>query len=550
LVQADLSYAHDANVRRQSLVEGAERSATATKAKMEAAVAVLEAVTPDAAGAACAPRLAALIKRLPDYENLLRVRADGSVDCVATPLPAAAASIASSPWFQRLRAGDAVAVSAAPELGAKRRAVLTALRSSSASGRFQGATVALIATDSLRPEALDPSLPADTQVSLIDSRGHVAASTAPERVAPPPKDWRTRASTPKGLIFTANDRTGAPRTEVIAPLVGQDLYVILSAPAPRFLSWARLNAISNFILPLMGWIGAWLAVWIVTDRVVIRWLSYLDRIASIYAKGRFSVRPVKAETAPQEIRALAQTLDAMADAIVARDLSLRESLLQKDTLMREIHHRVKNNLQIITSLLNMQQRALKDPAAREAMSDTRQRITALALIYRALYQSPDLRRVDVRQFLEELIGQLSAGDGSRAMGVRTELAADDLEIDPDKLAPLALFAVEAIAEARKHGFTPGEGTIHVAFHVGPEMVTLEISDDGDGPSGRDNADGVGRTLMGAFARQLRGRMEKDIADGRNIVRLIFPVPDQKPLTQAPFQLSTSAPAAVGNPMAT
>ena len=79
--------------------------------------------------------------------------------------------------------------------------------------------------------------------------------------------------------------------------------------------------------------------------------------------------------------------------------------------MREIHHRVKNNLQVISSLLNMQQRALTDEAARAAISDTRQRITALALIYRALYQGPDLRRVDFGEFLDELTGQLVADWG-------------------------------------------------------------------------------------------------------------------------------------------
>ncbi len=126
---------------------------------------------------------------------------------------------------------------------------------------------------------------------------------------------------------------------------------------------------------------------LVADRVVIRWLAYLERIASLYARGRFSVRPVQAANAPAEIRRWPGTLDDMAEAIVARDNSLRDSLAEKDALMREIHHRVKNNLQIITSLLNMQQRALTDAPAKAALGDTRQRITALALIYRALYQS-------------------------------------------------------------------------------------------------------------------------------------------------------------------
>ena len=107
----------------------------------------------------------------------------------------------------------------------------------------------------------------------------------------------------------------------------------------------------------------------------------------------------------------------------------------------------------------MQQRALTDPAARAAMSDTRQRITALALIYRALYQGPDLRRVDLRQFLEELTAQLIAGEVRHGPLVRTELEVDALVIDPDKLAPLALFAVEAITNAQKHAFAGRGGAL-------------------------------------------------------------------------------------------
>ena len=188
----------------------------------------------------------------------------------------------------------------------------------------------------------------------------------------------------------------------------------------------------------------------------------------------------------------------------------------------------------------MQQRALHDPAARAAMSDTRQRITALALIYRALYQGPDLRRVDVRQFLEELVGQIGVGDGSRATPIRTELHADDLEIDPDKLAPLALFAVEAITNARKHAFGEQGGLITVTFRVGAKEVELKVSDDGEGDIEALPAAGVGRTLMSAFARQLGGRTEVEPAPGGGILVVlnfprpppIGPVQDTRPGNQA------------------
>ena len=233
----------------------------------------------------------------------------------------------------------------------------------------------------------------------------------------------------------------------------------------------------------------------------------------------------------------------MADAIVGRDASLRDSLAQKDDLMREIHHRVKNNLQVISSLLNMQQRALTDPAARAAMSDTRQRITALALIYRALYQGPDLKRVDLRTFLEELTAQLIAADISHGANVRTEIHVDDLVIDPDRLAPLALFAVEAVTNAQKHAFAGRGGTLRVNFIVRGDEAELEISDDGDAPPDALTTSGVGRTLMTAFGRQLRGRSEVVRNDQGGITaRLIFPTPMDEQAGRRPAARGNQAAA--------
>jgi two-component sensor histidine kinase len=259
---------------------------------------------------------------------------------------------------------------------------------------------------------------------------------------------------------------------------------------------------------------------------VVRWIAYLQRIAALYARGRFTVRPVQSEQMPPEIRDLAETLEDMADAIVGRDASLRDSLAQKDALMREIHHRVKNNLQVISSLLNIQQRALSDPVARAAMSDTRQRITALALIYRMAYQSLDLKRVDLRPFLEELIAQLVTGEMLQGPQVQTKVSVDALVIDPDRLGPLALFAVEAITNAQKHAFAERGGTLTLNFRVRGEEAELEISDDGPAEGGALAGHGVGRTLMTAFARQLRGRSElvRNSAGGVT-ARLIVPTPD-------------------------
>ena len=525
-LQSFSDFRRDAQAQTISLTQAAQRSAYVARARMRASAVLLQTLTPQTVGPQCAPALANLMEREQGFINVIRFDSIGRVRCAGASVPRDAGRRRAD-WFERVKAGDSLVVASAPAgLYGREPAALAAVPAIDANGQFDGALVSVMRLSSLRPDRPDPSAPKGTEVALIDAAGQPLVVTRPDSFAAPPPGWRSRADSPGGMLFTARDPRGDARVHAVAPLLDQDVYVMLSAPRPGLLFWAQLNPLASIILPLLAWAAAWAAVAVVSERVVIRWLAYLDRIAAIYARGRFSVRPVQAENAPAEIQALAHTLDVMADAIVQRDTSLRDSIAHKDALMREIHHRVKNNLQVITSLLNMQQRALTDPAARMAMSDTRQRITALALIYRALYQSPDLRRVDVRQFLEELTASLTTGEGGRPSNIRTQLTADDLEIDPDKLAPLALFAVEAITNARKHAYGEEGGVIQVRFKVTAEEAILEIADQGGGDSSEVGEAGVGRTLMSAFARQLRGRAEVAAGEPSGVVaRLIFPLPD-------------------------
>jgi two-component sensor histidine kinase len=533
-IQAAVSFAHDAAEHRTMLLQAAQRSAVGAKGRIEAAVTLLETLTPETTGFECSARLAEAKARLPGYRNLVRLNRDGRVTCSAATV--VLTDRHDTPWFKKLQAGAPLVIARGANVLQTGAVVLAAVRVNDPAGAFDGAVVAAMPLESLRPDTSDPTLPAGTQVGLADGSGRLVLQTDPKAFANPPPDWAARVLKQNGALYSGPDARGVDRDYAGAPLLDRSVFVVLSAPASSLWSWARLNTLVSIGLPLLAWLVAWAAVWLSVDSSVIRWLLYLDRIAGIYAKGRFSVRPVAAERAPQEIRALAQSLDSMATALVARDRSLHESLAQKDALMREIHHRVKNNLQVITSLLNMQQRALTDPAARAAMYDTRQRISALALIYRALYQSPDLRRVDVRQFLEELIAQMIAGDGGLASRVRAEFDADDLEIDPDKLAPLALFAVEALTNARKHAYPDGEGVIRVRFKVDGQEARLDVVDEGQGDASLGGEHGVGRTLMTAFARQLRGKVAFSASESGQGVRvsLAFPTPEPPPASERPI----------------
>jgi two-component sensor histidine kinase len=488
---------------------------------------LLETLAPQAIGALCAERLAEISHRLGGYQNLIRFDPDGQVACSAAPVPADP-NRSASPWFARLASGEpSVAVRAPDAFSPGEPALLAAERATSSEGDFQGVVAAVISLKSLRPTQSDPALPAGTEVALADTQGRLLTRTDPTAFPTSPVLDLQKVRAQGSVIDYGRDQRGDDRVYSAAPLMG-DVFVVLSAPSEGWFTWAKLNPLSGVVFPLLAFLTALAAVMVVTERVVVRWLHYLQRIASIYARGRFTVRPLQADRAPPEIRDLAHSLATMANAIEARDTSLLDSLAQKDALMREIHHRVRNNLQVISSLLSMQQRALADPAAREAMFDTRQRINALALIYRALYQGVDLKRVDIRQFLGDLVAQLIVEQQEHGELIATELEADELIIDPDKLAPLALFAVEAISNAQKHALSLRGGMLRVRFTVCGEEAELSIIDEGSGAAPELAGTGVGRALMMAFARQLRGRMELAANDhGGVTARLIFPTPQAK-----------------------
>ncbi|MBN9479373.1 MAG: sensor histidine kinase [Bordetella sp.] len=545
-IQTEAGFRQQAAERRTDLQLAADRSAAHARNSIDSAVVLLEALAPEGIGFYCEPRLTALVERLDGIAALTRFSATGEPVCASRGAkPPTAAQVRGQAWHQRLRQGEEVVMEWA---AGEPDALLVAVRSQRPLGAFQGAMTAIVPLAALQPDIHDPALPVGAQAALIDSSGQVLTATDPSpfRLRDPKAiaGWAHRARLGDTVLFEAKDARGRRHVYAGAPLSGRDVFVLLSAPAPGLLSWARLNPFGTLLLPLAAWLATFAAVMLLSERIVVRWLGYLERVAAIYARGRFSVRPVQAEHAPAEIRVLARTLGALGDNITRRDRALLEALDEKDALMREIHHRVKNNLQIISSLLSMQQRAVTDPGARAALGDTRQRIAALALIYRILYQSEHVREADSETFLRELVGQLVAGEAVRGPLVTTTVDADPLVIDPDKLAPLALWVVEAVSNAQKHAFAGRGGDLQVRFRVQGDVSVLEVQDDGPGLADAAGA-GVGRTLMIAFAKQLRGEAEIVAApDGGSIARLTFATPEARGAAQvrevAAFRLSGTA----------
>jgi len=332
----------------------------------------------------------------------------------------------------------------------------------------------------------------ETQITLLDGGGRVLAGDTP---------------------------SGAPRLSARATAAGAAASVLVSTPAHSAVEWAWMQPMSAIGLPVIAFFIALGGVWVVADTAAVRWIGYLERVAAIYARGRYGVRPERARRGPPEIRNLALTMEHMAKTIASRDQALRLAVTQKDALLREIHHRVKNNLQVISSLLSLRQRALLDPAAKEALGETRKRVSALALIYQSLYEGPDLKCVDLKEFLEELVRQQSRQDPAGGAGFSVKVSADSIEIDPDRLATFALYAVEVLSLAQT-GATAASA-LQVSLHrMGADLQFTIAVDHGDEHSSDRSLD-----LEGSLARSLATQLGGTVAVDKRptIIRLTFPM---------------------------
>ena len=331
-------------------------------------------------------------------------------------------------------------------------------------------------------------------------------------------------------FFERRSVRGQDRELVAVPLAGSELYALLSSPKPPPIALENVSAFSNFALPLLAWLLALVTAWLAMDRLVLRWLDYLNRIAGLYASGKLSVQPLRARRqAPGEINVLADTMEEMAVRIRDRTSGLENAIAERDAAMKEIHHRVKNNLQIINSLLSLQGRKVKDPAAIAVLDDARSRINALSLIHRSLYEHNDIRSVEVKTFLSELVKQLDQALGAEDQKIRVDSDIDADTIDADVAVPLALFTAEAVTNSVKHAFPEGRGVLGgrvlVSYKVGETETVLTVEDDGIGGAEAEAAaaTGIGGTLMSAFAKQLLGKLEESkLHGGGRYVRVRMP----------------------------
>jgi two-component sensor histidine kinase len=197
---------------------------------------------------------------------------------------------------------------------------------------------------------------------------------------------------------------------------------------------------------------------------------------------------------------------------------LRGALNQKELLLQEIHHRVKNNMQVIISLISMQSRAIENEEIRAKFNETRSRVQAMSAVHEVLHQADNFSKVDLTKYLPKLADTVfrTYKTGSGSVQVETEI--EPIEVPLDQSYPLGLVINELLSNSMKYAYPDGRsGTITITVNLADNKVFLVISDDGVGMPNDfnwDQADSLGLKLVKSLVEvQLRGELKFDSSDG-------------------------------------
>lgn len=526
-IQAWINAEQSLDNRRLELIDAADDAIDDVEQRLATAESYLQFFEPEILRGGCGNVFHRLSPVIPSLKNVVRFNAEGVAVCTAIGEPGFEISIPST--LTRLRQGEQIVRTDAFQ-GAVSHVQLFGIHSrvQDPFGAFDGSVgfgisaneLADFLHNRLRDEGID--------IAIASNDGRVFGSDIISQFEP---DWLDELETSEGNALFPDVRIGDETHDVVIERVGDSggVYVLLSRPSPGLFSEFAIAPASAIGLPLLAFMFVLGAVWVAVDRLVLKWLSRLKRIAFIYGAGRYRIRAGESfSSAPEEILELAVTLDQMAEKIESRDGSLREALSKRDAAVKEIHHRVKNNLQIVTSFLNLQSRQLEDEAAKSALASARHRIDALSIVHQTLYQHERLEAVSLKPFLGGLLEHLSEALGFDELGIQSNWELENADRDADDAIPLALFALEAVTNAIKHG-PEFDGRIQIRLARDNEADTLVLTVVNSAPTTAhreecSSSTGLGSKLMLAFSRQLNGELTSERVGYEYVVTLTIPDP--------------------------
>ena len=190
---------------------------------------------------------------------------------------------------------------------------------------------------------------------------------------------------------------------------------------------------------------------------------------------------------------------------------LQESIQEKEVLLKEIHHRVKNNLQVISSLLNLQSMYIKDKEAFDVFKESQDRVKSMAMIHEKLYQSGNFAEIDFSQYIKNLTSSIYSSYGMDTKLIKLKISAENIFLDINNAIPCGLIINELVTNAIKHAFPSGRsGEINIKFSRIDNKYILSVQDNGIGLPDSfiiEKTESLGMQLIYSLVSQLEGEFE-------------------------------------------
>ncbi len=313
------------------------------------------------------------------------------------------------------------------------------------------------------------------------------------------------------LVF--GDRTlrltgadGIERAYFASAIDTGQLWAVSARELPTWGDLAASPEGSALLVPIALWMVAVAVAYFAIDHLVSRHIDGLRSAAFRIGQGHLDTPIGDFAEAPRELRALGHSIRAMATRISDRETRLQETLETQRRLLLEVHHRVKNNLQTISSLMNIETRRARDPDTHAALKLIQDRIHALALVHQNLYEAENLERIALDRLVGDVCRHLESSIGPRSAAGRIVTALDGVVVDTVVATPVALFLSEAVSNAYKHADAAAP-EIRVDLKVSDDGFSVEVSNRVDPGRAPAASGGLGVRLMSGFAKQIGGRLE-------------------------------------------
>lgn len=516
-IQAGSEHQFSRQLRFYELQHSANERLRQTDAMLARARIALQMISRDANTLNCVQigeRLAQLDLPL---RNTLQFDENGLVTCnevgeglMGMPMP-------QLDWNDRLRKGvEAIEIGGQRGMALGEPAIYMLRRQTDAQNNYSGSIALSLSLDDMVSKLLGSSQVSGETVSLVIPGGQVIGS---ELVAGVPMEWISEGATLNRTTHRLHPEQGPPLDVVLLPLSAEGLWLMVGSAAPP----QRVEVILAFLVPILVYLAALLAASWIADAMILRWLERMRiRIVDMRSSARYALLAPELSRAPLEVQQVAEAFDDLTGRVSRHEGDLQQALIQMKAAFREVHHRVKNNLQVMLSMLKLQGRGEALPETQSALRVAAHRVAMMAAVHHTLLNEGDLETVEALDLFNAISNQVDEQRGWSEAGRQIIPDVTPGPLPADYAVPLGMFVLEAVGLLCPDASGEADADVILHFDRDGGDCTLTLTCGSDEIGDDNEIDRDTSLFLSAFARQIGGAVSVNaVNDGQIAIELKF-----------------------------